>query len=122
MADGRKQPFPLKGSQIRSSIKSCVTVKLCYCARVKNITISLDDDLYRKARIKAAERDTSVSALVKNHLLRLIAGTDETGQSEFDRRLAQEQVLRTRLFAAGKGLRSTDNLSREELHDRDALR
>jgi plasmid stability protein len=35
---------------------------------VKNITLSLDDETYRQARIRAAERNTSVSALVKQLL------------------------------------------------------
>jgi hypothetical protein len=89
---------------------------------MKNITISVDDDVYRQARIKAAERDTSVSALVRNYLIQLINGTNADGQSEFARQASQEQEIRGRLFAAGKGLRSADNLSREALHDRDALR
>ena len=89
---------------------------------MKNITISVDDHVYRQARIKAAERDTSVSALVRNYLIQLINGTNADGQSEFARQASQEQEIRGRLFAAGKGLRSADNLSREALHDRDALR
>jgi plasmid stability protein len=32
---------------------------------VKNITVALDDEIYRRARIHAAEMGTSVSALVK---------------------------------------------------------
>lgn len=32
---------------------------------MKNVTISLDDDSYRRARIKAAERGTSLSGLVR---------------------------------------------------------
>jgi hypothetical protein len=32
---------------------------------MKNITISIDDETYRRARLWAAERDTSVSAVVK---------------------------------------------------------
>jgi hypothetical protein len=31
---------------------------------VKNVTVSLPAQVYRRARIKAAERDTSLSALV----------------------------------------------------------
>ena len=89
---------------------------------MKNITISVDDDVYRQARIRAAGQDTSVSALVKSYLVRLINGTDAGGQSEFARLAAEEQRLRERLFAAGKGLRAADNLSRDALHDRDALR
>jgi plasmid stability protein len=36
---------------------------------VKNITVALDDETYRQARIRAAERNTSVSAMVKQLLL-----------------------------------------------------
>jgi hypothetical protein len=32
---------------------------------MKNITISIDDETYRRARLWAAERDTSVSAVVR---------------------------------------------------------
>jgi hypothetical protein len=35
---------------------------------MKNVTISIDDDLHRKARVFAAERGTSLSALVKAYL------------------------------------------------------
>ena len=38
---------------------------------MKNITVSLDDETYRKARIVAAQRDSSVSAMVKKYLLSL---------------------------------------------------
>jgi len=35
---------------------------------MKNITLSVPDDVYRSARIAAARLDTSVSALVRNFL------------------------------------------------------
>jgi hypothetical protein len=89
---------------------------------VKNITVTVDDQTYRQARIKAAERDTSVSALVKSFLVGLSNGTEGDGHSEFARLAAEEQRLRERLFAVGKGLRAADNLPREALHDRHALR
>jgi len=89
---------------------------------MKNITITVDDEVYRRARIKAAEQDSSVSALVKSYLIQLANGTNASGLSEFDRLAAEEQKLRERLFASGKGLRAADNLPREALHDRDALR
>ena len=41
---------------------------------MKNITLSLDDETYRQARIRAAERNTSVSALVKQLLTDNIGG------------------------------------------------
>ena len=89
---------------------------------MKNITVTVDDQTYRQARIKAAERDTSVSALVKSFLVGLSNGMEGDGHSEFVRLAAEEQRLRERLFAVGKGLRAADNLPREALHDRHALR
>jgi hypothetical protein len=38
---------------------------------MKNVTIALDDDTHRKARIRAAELGTSLSALVKAYLEQL---------------------------------------------------
>ena len=35
---------------------------------MRNITVSVDDATYRRARIRAAELDTSVSALVREYL------------------------------------------------------
>lgn len=48
---------------------------------MKNITVSVDDDTYRRARVKAAERDTSVSALVRRFLEGLGA-EDSSAQRE----------------------------------------
>lgn len=76
---------------------------------MKNVTISLPEHVYRRARIKAAQRDTSVSALVRDYLTSL--GNEE---SAFDRRRRlQDQVLGSiRRFRAG------DRVSREEVHRR----
>jgi plasmid stability protein len=80
---------------------------------VKNVTVSLPDDVYRRARVKAAERDTSLSALVRDYLNQL--GEEET---DFDRRKRlQDEVLgRIGNFDA------SDRLTRDQVHDRDALR
>lgn len=80
---------------------------------MKNITVSLPDDIYRQARIKAAERDTSVSALVREFLLKL--GREE---SDFERR----RRLQTEVLETLKSFRAADRLTREELHQRNALR
>ena len=80
---------------------------------MKNITVSLPDDVYRRARIKAAERDTSVSALVREFLLRL--GEEE---SDFERR----RRLQTEVLASLKNFRAGDRVTREEAHERNALR
>ena len=69
--------------------------------------------MYRRARIKAAERDTSVSALVREFLTKL--GQDE---SDFERRkrLQDEVMASVRRFSAG------DRAARSEVHGRRALR
>jgi plasmid stability protein len=88
-------------------------VILCYCEFVKNVTISLPDDVYRRARITAAERDTSLSALVRDLLMKL---GDEEPNSEQRKRLQKEVLATVRRFRAG------GRLSRDQAHDRNALR
>lgn len=87
---------------------------------MKNITISIDDDLYRQARIKAAEQSTSISALFKNFLVRLTVS--EAAETEFQRLAREERELFAELDARGIGLNPAHNLTRDELHDRNALR
>lgn len=41
---------------------------------MKNITIAVDDETHRAARVRAADLGTSVSALVKSYLQELAAG------------------------------------------------
>jgi plasmid stability protein len=41
---------------------------------MKNVTIALDDETHRRARIRAAEMGTSLSALVKSYLTDLAGG------------------------------------------------
>jgi uncharacterized protein YdaU (DUF1376 family) len=76
---------------------------------MKNITVTVDDETYRRARIKAAERDTSVSALVK-HFLAELAG----GESDAERLKREERALRERIGS----FRATDRLPREDVHGR----
>jgi hypothetical protein len=40
---------------------------------MRNITVAIPDDAYRRARVWAAQRDTSLSAVVK-HLLETLPG------------------------------------------------
>jgi hypothetical protein len=41
---------------------------------VKNVTLTIDEDLLIEARVLAARRRTSVSALVREQLQRLVGG------------------------------------------------
>ena len=78
---------------------------------MKNITVSVDDEVYRRARMKAAEQDTSVSALVKGFLTELTAG-----ESDYERLKRDERVLRDRI----RNFRAENRLSRDDVHDRGA--
>lgn len=79
------------------------------CTTVPNITVSVPDDVYRAARIRAAERDTSVSALVAEYL-RSLSGRE----AELERLEAQ----RKRLIEGIDGFSAGDRLSRDAVHAR----
>ena len=96
---------------------------------MRNITVAVDEETHRHARIRAAELDTSVSALVREFLRRL-APRDRRRERLESQPLESALERRRRLFdevfadfdARGVGLRMADNLSRETLHDRAAIR
>ena len=76
---------------------------------MKNVTITLDEKVARWARIRAAERNTSVSRLV-GELLK------EKMQEEEDYRLAMERYLSREPQMLKKP--GTRYPQREELHER----
>ena len=78
---------------------------------MKNLTVSLDDETYRRARMVAAQRDTSVSALVKQFLTDLASGESET-----ERLKRQERELRERIT----DFDGSDRLPRDDVHRRGA--
>jgi plasmid stability protein len=80
---------------------------------MKNITVSVDDDVYRRARVRAAEEGRSVSAVVRDYLRAWLG--EET---HFERLEREEFELRARLMAEGRGLCGRERLSREEVHER----
>ena len=84
---------------------------------MKNITVSVDDDIYHSARVRAAERKTSVSALVKKFLREVVLE-----DSPFDKLARQETDLRRRLKSRPETFRAGDRLTRDEAHARHALR
>ncbi len=87
-----------------------IPVLLWYCGNMKNITVSLDDESYRRARIRAAELGVSVSALVKCYLAEL-----GSGESEFERLKCEEQALREQITAFS----AANRLPRDAIHERD---
>ena len=72
--------------------------------------MAVTDDVYRAARVRAAQRGTSVSALVAD-FLRSFTGA---GGGDFD-----ELEARQREIASGiERFRAADRLDRDTLHDR----
>lgn len=80
---------------------------------MKNITLSVPDDVYRKARLAAARRETSVSALVAEILDELA-----TGRSKHANRSAAIDAA----FDAISSFRASDRLTRDQIHDRASMR
>jgi len=75
----------------------------------QNITISLDRELIRKARVVAARRDTSVSKLLASELARTVEEADT-----YERAHRQALAILNRGFhLGGKPL-----APRDELHER----
>lgn len=48
---------------------------------MKNLTVSVDEETYTRARVVAAKRGTSVSRLVREYLSRIAESESETGGS-----------------------------------------
>jgi len=77
-----------------------------------NLTLQLDTEVIRRARIVAAKRGTSVSALAAIQLTELV---DEDERLEHARERA-EAILKKAVPRGGR------SWTRDELHDRQALR
>lgn len=72
---------------------------------MKDITLSVDEETYRGARIAATERNTTVSALVRDYL-RTFA---RPAEADADPAAALDRA---------QGFRAADRMTREEAHAR----
>ena len=83
-----------------------------------NVTLSLDDDLVKKVRKIAVERDTTLTGLIREHLEKL-AAEDEAAAAELKRQQMEKlrESFRTLSFPVGK-----ITWTRAELYDRDDRR
>ncbi len=84
-------------------------MKLWYCETVKNITVSVPESVYRRARVRAAEQGVSVSRLVSEFLRSLDANESEFARLEAQQQRVQDEILQ---FSA------RERLSRDEVHAR----
>lgn len=81
---------------------------------MSNLTVTIDDDVLRRARIRALQEGTSVNAMVRRYL----AGY--AGRSPAPAAMTRF-VERARASSAGSGPHGRQ-WTRDELHDRAALR
>ena len=79
-----------------------------------NLTLTIDDDVLKRARIRAIEEDTSVNAVVRDFLERY-AGDDRSGA-------ALRRFVDTAQTIPAGSERDGRTWTREELHDRARLR
>ena len=89
---------------------------------MKNISVSVDEDTHRRLRSMAAEEGTSVSAFIRNHLLLVVnrQAQGNTEETEPDRRRRRLAEIRAEFERKGIGISMRDNLTREELYQRNA--
>ena len=80
-------------------------------AKLRNVTVTLEEEVARWARIEAAKADTSVSRLV-GEMLR------ERMEKEENYKRAMKQALARKPFLKSDG----KYLTREQVHDRANLR
>jgi len=76
---------------------------------MNKIEVSVDDETYRRATLRAAQQGTSVAALVEQYLSELAAS-----ECDYERLKREEQEIR----ASIRDFNGADRLSRDEVHER----
>jgi len=66
-----------------------------------NVTLSLDDDLVKKARKIAVERDSTLTGMIREYLEKLAAGEAATGRRRRERE-ALERAFERYQFKIGE--------------------
>ena len=82
---------------------------------MKNITLKIDDETYRRARIRAAQLGTSVSAMVREFLNQ---NENEEAAHETKRIQAMEALYSIADNRAKNGAKPVEPLSHEEIYVR----
>lgn len=80
---------------------------------MSNLTIVVDDEVLKRARIRALELGTSVNSLLREYLESFAGGAEERRQA------TRELVERSRRSTSRRGGR---RWTRDQLHDRSILR
>ena len=91
---------------------------------MKTISVSVDDETHRLARIRAAETGTTVSAMIRDLLMDLLRGPVEAEplESEPEKRARLLDEVLGRFRREGIGVDTGSILTREEMYSRNAAR
>lgn len=85
---------------------------------MKQITLSLDDATFNTAEQRAKKAGKPLATLILDWL----RGVPSNQDTEFERLLREEQALHEEFKQSGRQFSAADRLTRDELHDRHALR
>ena len=91
---------------------------------MKTISVSVDDEIHRLARIRAAETGTTVSAMMRGLLTEMLQRPPEAVpvETEPQRRARLLDEVLERFEKEGVGVDTSRILTREEIYDRNAAR
>ena len=84
---------------------------------MKHLTLTLDDDTFASAEQQAQKAGKPLTTMVLEWLKRFSSGAEP----EFDRLLREEECLQEQFQQSGRQFSASDRLTRDEIHDRDAL-
>ena len=119
---GHQQCGAGDGSAVLCYHKSIIPYITKDAETMKVISVAVDDEIHRLARIKAAQKSTSMSAMLRDYLLQILKedGDQPPEESEPQRRARMLDEVMARFEAEGVGLSASERLNREELYDRHA--
>ena len=85
---------------------------------MKQITFTLDDATFASAESQARKSGKPLATIVVDWLKQFSSGAG----ADFDRLLREEEALREQFQRQGHHFSASDRLTRDEIHDRHALR
>ena len=90
---------------------------------MKTISVSVENETHRRARIRAAETGTTVSAMMRNLLIEFLQRpAAEPAETEHQKRVRLLDEVLEGFRSDGVGVDTGSILSREEMYDRNAPR
>ena len=90
---------------------------------MKTISVSVENETHRRARIRAAETGTTVSAMMRNLLIEFLQRPDvEPAETEHQKRARLLDEVLEEFRSNGVGVDTGSILNREEMYDRNAPR